>query len=159
MVRRIVLATALVSGLALSWNRPARADEEVIPLDQVPKVILDAVKAKFPEAKLDGATKEVGDDKKLVYEIERDDIMLHAELLRVPCGHWDFLVIVLRSVIKAHAADDLVLSCGPVQRRDGIHAAGEQDEGFHDRLSGCIHRRCHTRLHRDPSSQESVLRM
>ncbi len=46
----------------------ARADEEKVPLDKVPKAVLDAVKAKFPDAKLVSAEKET-EDGKTVYEI------------------------------------------------------------------------------------------
>jgi len=45
-----------------------RADESKIPLDQVPKPVINAVKAKFPGAELKGAVKEVEDGKTL-YEI------------------------------------------------------------------------------------------
>src|SRR5262249_38862157 len=43
--------------------------EEKVELDKVPKAVLDAVKAKFKDAKLTGATKEKGDDGKDIYEI------------------------------------------------------------------------------------------
>src|SRR6266568_8642865 len=36
-----------------------RADEEKVPLDKVPKEVMDAVKKKFPDAKIVGAEKEV----------------------------------------------------------------------------------------------------
>jgi uncharacterized membrane protein YkoI len=44
------------------------AAEEKIPLDKLPKVVLDAVKAKFPGAELQSATKE-DEDGTLVYEV------------------------------------------------------------------------------------------
>jgi uncharacterized membrane protein YkoI len=46
----------------------ARADEEKVPLDKVPKAVLDAVKARFPNAKLIQAEKET-ENGKTVYEI------------------------------------------------------------------------------------------
>jgi hypothetical protein len=46
----------------------ARAGEEKIKLDKVPKAVMDAVKAKFPGAKLLGASTEKEGDK-VVYEI------------------------------------------------------------------------------------------
>jgi uncharacterized membrane protein YkoI len=46
----------------------AHADEEKVPLDKVPKPVMDAVKARFKDAKVTGATKEM-EDKKLVYEV------------------------------------------------------------------------------------------
>jgi uncharacterized membrane protein YkoI len=46
----------------------ARADEEKIPLDKVPKAVIDAVKAKFPDVKLSEASKEK-EDGKTIYEL------------------------------------------------------------------------------------------
>jgi hypothetical protein len=52
--------------LALSTGS---ADEEKVPLDKVPKAVLDSVKAKYEGAKLLGAAKEKDGDK-IVFEIE-----------------------------------------------------------------------------------------
>jgi uncharacterized membrane protein YkoI len=46
----------------------ARAQEMDIPLDQLPKPVLNAAKAKFPGAELRGAAKET-EDGKTVYEV------------------------------------------------------------------------------------------
>ena len=46
----------------------ARADEEKVPLDKLPKVVVDAVKARFSDAKLLSAEKET-EDGKTVYEV------------------------------------------------------------------------------------------
>jgi uncharacterized membrane protein YkoI len=46
----------------------AWADEEKIPLDKVPKAVLDAVKAKFPDVKLSEASKEK-EGGKTIYEL------------------------------------------------------------------------------------------
>src|SRR5262249_43118057 len=46
----------------------AQADEEKIPLDKVPKAVLDAVKAKFPDVKLSEASKEK-EGGKTIYEL------------------------------------------------------------------------------------------
>ena len=59
-----LLAAALLS-VAFS---SAGADEEKVPLDKVPKAVLDAVKAKFPGAELAGAEKETTNGK-VVYEL------------------------------------------------------------------------------------------
>lgn len=45
-----------------------RAEEEKVALDQVPKVVIDAVKAKFPKADVVGAAKESEDDE-VEYEV------------------------------------------------------------------------------------------
>jgi hypothetical protein len=47
----------------------AFADEEKVPLDKVPKVVLDAAKKRFPNAEAIEASKET-EDGKTVYEIE-----------------------------------------------------------------------------------------
>jgi uncharacterized membrane protein YkoI len=46
----------------------ANADEMDIPLDQVPKPVMDAAKAKFPGALMRGASKETENDK-TVFEV------------------------------------------------------------------------------------------
>jgi hypothetical protein len=46
----------------------ARADEEKVPLDKVPKAVMDAVKKEFPKAEVTGASTEK-EDGKTVYEI------------------------------------------------------------------------------------------
>jgi hypothetical protein len=50
----------------------ARADEVKVPLKDVPKVVLDSIKAKFPRAELTEATKEI-EDGKTTYEIALKD--------------------------------------------------------------------------------------
>jgi uncharacterized membrane protein YkoI len=57
---------ALVGVVVLATG--AWADEEKIPLDKVPKAVLDAVKAKFPDVKLSEASKEK-EDGKTIYEL------------------------------------------------------------------------------------------
>lgn len=65
-----VLAPSLLtfSFAVLAVGAPAIAKEEKVPLDKVPKAVLDAVKAKFPGAKLTEAEKETKDGK-TTYEI------------------------------------------------------------------------------------------
>lgn len=46
----------------------ARADEEKVPLDKVPRAVLDAVKAKYPGAELVGASKEK-ENNETIYEL------------------------------------------------------------------------------------------
>jgi uncharacterized membrane protein YkoI len=48
---------------------PVRADEEKVPLDKVPKAVLEAAKKRFPKAEVVGASKETADGK-TVYEVE-----------------------------------------------------------------------------------------
>ena len=56
------MATAGVLGLFMLATA-ARADETEIPLDQLPKAVADAAKAKFPGAKWREAAKETEDGK------------------------------------------------------------------------------------------------
>ncbi len=60
------LATVAVAAVLL-WA-DARADEEKVPLDKVPEAVMKAVKAKFPGAKLLGASTEK-ENGKTVYEV------------------------------------------------------------------------------------------
>jgi hypothetical protein len=54
--------------VVLTLGAPSRGDEQKIPLADVPKVALDAVKAKFPAAELKAAAKET-EDGKTTYEV------------------------------------------------------------------------------------------
>ena len=48
---------------------PVRAQEEAVPLDKIPKAVMDALLSKFPKAKIDKCTKaKEGND--VVYDIE-----------------------------------------------------------------------------------------
>jgi uncharacterized membrane protein YkoI len=66
------LARWLVAGVAvvLLAGVVGRADEkeEKVPLDKLPRAVVDAVKAKFPDAELVSAEKE-NEDGKTVYEV------------------------------------------------------------------------------------------
>lgn len=66
--RSSILCVAAVLG-GFTIGGLAVAKEEAVPLDQVPKAVLDAVQAKFAGAKLLAASKE-DDDGKTIYEIE-----------------------------------------------------------------------------------------
>jgi hypothetical protein len=66
---RMVAFVAMTLSLVLAV---ARADEEKVDLDKVPKAVLEAVKARFPEAKLVGAEKET-EDGKTIFEINIKD--------------------------------------------------------------------------------------
>jgi uncharacterized membrane protein YkoI len=63
------LGLAALLGLLIAAGA-VRADEkeEKIPLDKVPKAVLDALKAKYPDAELVSAEKEI-EDGKTIYEV------------------------------------------------------------------------------------------
>lgn len=62
------LSVAVVIVLLLVAGKVG-ADEEKVPLDKVPKPVMDAVKAKFPGAKITGASTEKGEDGKPIFEL------------------------------------------------------------------------------------------
>jgi uncharacterized membrane protein YkoI len=71
MMTRTLLGWVAALGLLglFALTDCARAQETKIKLDQVPKAVMDAATAKFPEAKLRGASKET-EDGKTVFELE-----------------------------------------------------------------------------------------
>jgi uncharacterized membrane protein YkoI len=60
------LCVVAIAGLL---GAAARADEEKVPVDKIPKAVVDAVKAKFPGAELKGCEKEKDGDK-VTYDVE-----------------------------------------------------------------------------------------
>lgn len=74
---------------------PVSAQEEDIPLDKVPKVIMDAVKEKFPGAELKGASTEKDDEGKQVYEVAFIYKKAHHDVTYTPEGK---LVLVEKEV-------------------------------------------------------------
>jgi hypothetical protein len=62
-----IAALSLV--LLAAFGVSARADDEKIALDKLPKAVLKSINAKFPGAKLEEASKEV-EDGKTTYEVE-----------------------------------------------------------------------------------------
>ena len=68
-MRKFIRMPAVWTVVALALAGPVtRADEEKVPLDKLPKPVLNAVKARFPRAELKGAGKET-EDGKTVFEV------------------------------------------------------------------------------------------
>jgi uncharacterized membrane protein YkoI len=63
----ILICSAIVCGF-IAVGTPAQADEKPVPLDKVPKAVVDAAKSKFPNAELKNAATEM-EEGKTVYEI------------------------------------------------------------------------------------------
>lgn len=63
------VATVVTVALVVAGGR---ADEEKVPLDKLPKAVVDAVKAKFPKAEIKQAEKET-EDGKTKYEVTLAD--------------------------------------------------------------------------------------
>jgi hypothetical protein len=80
----------LVLGVAVFWGLTvtpawARDDEQKVPLDQVPREVMDAVKAKFPAADLKEAARE-SENNKTSYEISLTFRNARMEVLLTPEG-------------------------------------------------------------------------
>lgn len=68
MRQSVVLVVAFTLVLFVQ-ARAARADEEKVPQDKIPKAVMEALLAKFPRAKIEKCTREKeGDD--IVYDLE-----------------------------------------------------------------------------------------
>lgn len=96
----VVLAAAVV----------ARADEEKVPLDKLPKAVVAAVKARFPKAEMTEGAKEEDDQKKTVYEVTLKEGGKNIDVTLTPEG-------VITAIEKEIAVTDL-----PKAVADGIEA-------------------------------------
>jgi len=76
----VVAMVAALLTAAVAW-----ADEEKITLDKLPKAVLNAIKAKYPDAKPVGAEKETKGDK-IFYEVVIKNKDKSIELLLTPEG-------------------------------------------------------------------------
>jgi uncharacterized membrane protein YkoI len=68
MCLALVLSAAVAVRAEKDEKKKEEPKEEKVDLEKVPKAVLDAFKAKFPEAKLTGASKEI-EDGKTIYEL------------------------------------------------------------------------------------------
>lgn len=84
-MRRSIRSPSVVLGLLVLAACAFAADEEKVPLDKLPKAVVDAVKAKFPDAKLVSAEKEL-EDGKPVYEVAIKDKDQNIEVTVTPEG-------------------------------------------------------------------------
>src|SRR5947207_2283444 len=97
-MRRFILRLAVVLVLGLP-GLGARGDEEKVPLDKAPKPVLEAVKARFADAKITGVTKEK-EDGKTVYEVTIKDKGQNVDVTVTPEG-------VITLIEKTITAKDL----------------------------------------------------
>jgi hypothetical protein len=79
---RTCLVVGLIGCLAILT---ARADETTVPLDKVPKKVMNAVKKRFPSADIKEASKE-GEGEKLVYEVTLKENGLNIDVTLTPHG-------------------------------------------------------------------------
>ena len=94
MVCVMVAVAANVAMLSGVW-----ADEEKIPLDKLPKAVVEAVKKRFPKAEMKEASKEV-EDGKTTYEVTVVDDKQNIDVTLTPEG-------ALVSIEKEIAVKDL----------------------------------------------------
>jgi hypothetical protein len=87
---------AIMSILLLLVSAP-RASEVDVSLDQVPKPVLDAVKARFKDAKLTSAAKEQNDEGQLVYEVSMDFEGQTIDMVLAPEGN----ILIIEKTITA----------------------------------------------------------
>jgi hypothetical protein len=68
-MRQSVVRFAIVALFLLIGTAEVRPQDEAVPLDKIPKAVMNALRAKFPKAKIDKCTKaKEGND--IVYDIE-----------------------------------------------------------------------------------------
>jgi uncharacterized membrane protein YkoI len=82
-MRRVILLS-VAALLCCAWLT-ARADEKEVPLDKVPKAVMEAFKARFKDAKPTGAAKET-EDNKTFYEITFKDKGMNVDVTFTPEG-------------------------------------------------------------------------
>jgi len=98
-MRRLIGGVAAVAVSLMVVLTAVRADEEKVPLDKLPKAVVDAVKARFPDAKLVSAEKET-EDGKTVYEVAITNKDQKIEVTLTPEGE-------ITEIEKVIAAKDL----------------------------------------------------
>src|SRR5262249_5418143 len=85
MHRFLCAAWVVTLGTTMTMTATTRADEENIGVDKLPKAVVAAVKAKYPDAKLVAAEKETQGDK-TYYEVMIKSKDRDIELLLTPEG-------------------------------------------------------------------------
>ena len=69
----------------------------------------------------------------VVYDLYSSAEEAQAKLLAVPGRLFQFPGIVLGTVVETHRPHDLMLFSRPVEGRDRVHAAAEENESLHER--------------------------
>ena len=99
----VAVVAAAVAAMAMTTG--ARADEEAIALDKLPKAVLEAVKKRFPKGELTEAAKETEGDK-VSYEVTVKDGETKMDLTFSPDGKLLMIetIIAAKDLPKAVAA-------------------------------------------------------
>jgi uncharacterized membrane protein YkoI len=95
-MRKILASVAACAVVLLATAALVCADEEKIALDKLPKAVVDAVKAKFPDADLVGAEKET-EDGKTQYEVSIKTKKGMLDVILTPDGK----IVAVEKVIEA----------------------------------------------------------
>jgi hypothetical protein len=95
-MRRLIDWTGLVLVTVLAVAVPLAYAVDV-PLDQVPKPIMDTVKARFADIKVVSAGKEKAEDGNLIYEITLDDKGMNIDATLSPEGK---LVLIEKQITR-----------------------------------------------------------
>lgn len=95
----------MVLGAVLAFGASARADEEKIAIDKLPKAVRETVKKRFPKAELVEAAKETDGDK-VEYEVTLKDGETKYDVMLSPDGKITLIekVIAANDLPKAVAA-------------------------------------------------------
>jgi hypothetical protein len=99
-MRRVAGGLGGVVLVLFGWAAAVRADEETVPLDQLPKAVAEAVKKRFPKAELVEATKETEGGKTTEYEVTIKDGGKTIDVTLTPAG-------VITQLVKEITAKDL----------------------------------------------------
>jgi uncharacterized membrane protein YkoI len=98
-MKRIVQGMSAIAGLGLIVvATSARAADEKVPLDQVPKPVMATAKSKYPGAEIKSAVKEV-EDGKTTYELTLKDKGNSIDLVVKPDG----TLVAIEKLIDAKA--------------------------------------------------------
>ena len=76
----------LVAVTVVGVSAPAQVKEEKVPLDKVPRAVMDAVKKRFPQGKPVEATTEPDENKKTVFEVTLDQDGKKIDVIVTPAG-------------------------------------------------------------------------
>jgi uncharacterized membrane protein YkoI len=124
--------TLAVLGFGLT-AAASRADEEKVPLDKVPAPVLKAFKAKFPEATIKAAIKEV-EDGKTVYEIESTSKGLAIDAVLKPDGEFVNYEKEIKSADLPAKVASAVKAKHPKGKVKKVEEVTEGDKSFYEVL-------------------------
>jgi uncharacterized membrane protein YkoI len=127
-IKRCLFACLLI-GVAAGQIR-AHDDEEKIALDKLPKAVMNAVKAKFPTAKLKGASKET-ENGKTSYEVTLTLNNANHDILLTPEGK----ITAIEKMIKVDDLPRVVANVLKTKYGQATIKAAEQISDADDKIT------------------------